>query len=233
MVAAPFLPDESKPADDDIVSQFPAVERLFRDIIESWLLVDHSTDGEHTQVTLPERAGDPSNATDIGFLYTKDDSGDTELFYEDDDGAVVQITLDGAVSAAQTGVLEAPANTSMIFYQSAAPAGWTKDTASTLNNHALRLVTSQAWGAGSQGSDPFSTVFNSSKAVDTHVLGIDEIPAHTHAAGVSSTAASGSAIAAMTDVGPLVTGPTGGGGGHTHTIVLDVNYIDVIRATKN
>jgi len=38
---------------------------------------------------------DPSTISDKGFVYAKDDSGDTELFYMDDGGAVVQITKDG------------------------------------------------------------------------------------------------------------------------------------------
>lgn len=37
----------------------------------------------------------PSAVLDKGFLYAKDDSGDTELFYMDDGGVVVQITKDG------------------------------------------------------------------------------------------------------------------------------------------
>jgi len=40
----------------------------------------------------------PSSVSDKGFLYAKDDSGDTELFYMDDGGAVVQITKDGQLN---------------------------------------------------------------------------------------------------------------------------------------
>jgi hypothetical protein len=40
----------------------------------------------------------PSAVSDKGFLYAKDDSGDTELFYMDDGGAVVQITKDGQLN---------------------------------------------------------------------------------------------------------------------------------------
>jgi hypothetical protein len=49
-------------------------------------------------IQLLEEAGDPANVADTGFVYTKDDGGDTELFYEDDGGAVVQITEDGALA---------------------------------------------------------------------------------------------------------------------------------------
>jgi len=99
MASPPFLPDQTKPGDSDVVSQFPTAERTFRDVIESWLLVDHDTSGFHAQVTLPERGSDPTNDTDTGFLYTKDDgSGNTELFYEDDDGNVIQLTSGGVLN---------------------------------------------------------------------------------------------------------------------------------------
>ncbi len=46
---------------------------------------------------IPEAEGDPVAVLNDGYLYTKDDSGDTELFYLDDSGNVVQITKDGLV----------------------------------------------------------------------------------------------------------------------------------------
>ncbi len=49
--SAPFDPDETKPADTDVVSQYPAIERTYRDVIESWLVVDHDkTVGGHDQL---------------------------------------------------------------------------------------------------------------------------------------------------------------------------------------
>lgn len=230
MATPPFLPDESKPADSDIVSQYPAVERAFRDIMESWLLVDHDTAGEHTQVTLPESAGDPSNVTDTGFVYTKDDGGDTELFYEDAAGNVTQITVGGSV-------LNFPATTSMFFYQSAAPTGWTKDTNATLGNHALKLVTDVVWSGGSKGATAFDSVFGSSKTAGAHELSIAEMPAHTHDVQAGDTSGTpfvrgGVGNQNQNNIsGAALT--TGGGGTHTHTLSLDLNHIQVIRATKD
>lgn len=234
MAAPPFLPDETKPGDNDVVSQFPALERAFRDIIEDWLLVDHDTAGEHAQVTLAELGADPTNATDTGFLYTKDDGGDTELYYEDDGGAVVQLTLDGALNVA-VGVLDAPTNTSMLFYQSAAPTGWTKDTTAGRDNHAIRVVTSTAWSSGSKGATPFTTVFGSGKATASHVLTVSQMPAHTHGMliGDSPDAAVASGGNQAASASNADTQSRGGGGGHTHTLSLDLNYLNVIRATKD
>ncbi len=223
MATPPFLPDETKPADDDIVSQFPAVERTFRDVIEDWLLVDHDTAGEHKQVTLPERASNPSAASDTGFLYTKDDGADTELYYRDDSGNVVQITEDGALA-----VTTFPAGTKMLFVQTAAPTGWTKDV--DQNDKALRVVSGTP---GTGGATAFTTVFGSSKATASYTLLTADIPAHVHTVTTSGTG-SGAVILASTSGGtPKDTSSTGGGGGHTHDLSLDLQYMDVIKATKD
>jgi hypothetical protein len=44
---------------------------------------------------LPE-ISDPTAVTNAGLIYTKDDGGDTELYYRDDSGNIVQLTRDGA-----------------------------------------------------------------------------------------------------------------------------------------
>jgi hypothetical protein len=49
---------------------------------------------------------DPVFAADKGFVYVKDDSGDTELYYMDDGGAVVQLTKDGELNVSVTAVTE-------------------------------------------------------------------------------------------------------------------------------
>ena len=42
---------------------------------------------------------DPNTRTNAGSVYTKDDSGDTELFYKDNSGNITQITKDGTLNA--------------------------------------------------------------------------------------------------------------------------------------
>ena len=110
--------DETKPAgtraptlgDDDI--------REFKQQVRERLAVDHDyrsseagaesvtvptgTIGYHVKVTLTERAADPTNVANAGILYTKDDGGDTELYWEDDSGNVKQLTKDGALNIAAT-----------------------------------------------------------------------------------------------------------------------------------
>lgn len=53
MASPPFNINELLPGDSDIVSQHPTNARAFRDIVESWLLIDHNNLGFHTKVTVP------------------------------------------------------------------------------------------------------------------------------------------------------------------------------------
>jgi len=48
MATPPFNIAETLPQDDDFASAFPSVERTFRDVVESWLLVEHGVSGHHT-----------------------------------------------------------------------------------------------------------------------------------------------------------------------------------------
>jgi len=83
-----------------------------------------------------------------------------------------------------------PAGTVMLFFQAAAPTGWTKST--THNNKAIRIVSGS--GGVSAGSTGFTTVFtsrtpsgtvsvsgsNTGGSVSSHTLTTAEIPSHTH-----------------------------------------------------
>lgn len=76
MASPPFNIAETVPGDSDIASQFPGTERIFRDVVESWLLTEHDVNGRHKQVGLADRqasvpAGEPNIYTiwqDAGIL---------------------------------------------------------------------------------------------------------------------------------------------------------------------
>lgn len=102
---------ETAPLDNAVISQFPANERAARSAVKDNFAVDHhDTDdsqvGFHEQVTLIERGSDPSTASDVGTIYTKDVSGTTEVFYKDAAGNVVQLTTAGRVRGQQKPVLK-------------------------------------------------------------------------------------------------------------------------------
>ena len=70
----------------------------------------------------------------------------------------------------------------MLFHQSSAPTGWTKQTAN--NNRALRVVNGNT-GGGQGGSNDFTTAFNSSRStsggsVGNRTLSTSQIAKHNH-----------------------------------------------------
>lgn len=143
-----------------------------------------------------------------------------------------------------------PSGTVMLFAQTSAPSGWTKDT-TLYNNSALRVVTGTA---STGGSVDFTTAFASqtptitisaiSGTAGATTLTTPQIPSHTHpqggAAGNATQPGGGG-----TTYSQNVTGATGGGGSHDHpfsftsgtatssAINLAVKYVDVIRAAKD
>jgi hypothetical protein len=148
--------------------------------------------------------------------------------------------------------------TVMLFAQTTAPTGWTKNT-TTGDNSALRVVTGTASTGGSQG---FTTAFASQTPTGSvsitsvtgtagaTTLSTPQIPSHNH--GVNNANGPGANPNVQGTVigyfnGQSGSGNTGGGGSHDHpfsfssgsgtfsgnAINLAVQYIDVIRATKN
>lgn len=118
-----------------------------------------------------------------------------------------------------------PAGTVMLFVQTAAPTGWTKSV--THDNKALRVVSGTV---GSGGSVAFTTVFGR-VATDAHTLTTSEMPSHNHSAPTNSgTGGHGWYYYSAGD--QYGSSYAGGGGSHSHSIDMRVQYVDVIVATK-
>lgn len=163
-----------------------------------------------------------------------------------------------AAAAFDTGTL-------MLFQQTSAPTGWTKQT--THNNKALRVVSGTA---SSGGTTAFTTVFANQTptitttagtlavgagtfAVAATTLTSTQIPSHTHTYQPGGSGCGSGGIMVNGDPAGFPTrnvGSTGGGGSHTHSlsgapslsgspsssssaITLDVQYVDLIIASKN
>ena len=150
-----------------------------------------------------------------------------------------------------------PAGTRMLFQQTAAPTGWVKETSS--NNVALRVVSGTV---GTGGTVAFTTAFQpftvsisgntGNKAaggtVANHTLSTARIPSHTHAY-VRPNAGAGGGKGAGASSGNANSGAAGGSQAHNHgftgadhnhsfsgssaAVNVDVQYVDVIIATKS
>jgi hypothetical protein len=122
-----------------------------------------------------------------------------------------------------------PSGTVMLFVQTAAPAGWTKST--TNNDKALRVVSGTA---STGGTVAFSTAFANGTTGST-TLTTTQIPSHTHLINKSTggVVAGGAGMAAGATNTTATSQATGGGLSHDHSLNIDVQYVDVIIATKN
>lgn len=158
----------------------------------------------------------------------------------------------GQVSASglQSGVTLASGTVSL-FYQSAAPTGWTQVT--SLNDYDMRLVSSGGGTTG--GTTAYSTVFTNvtiaAPTISATTLSLSQIPSHNHQAnaiyGGPDIVTGGqyvyqtSVIGAYNTCNPTASvAPNGGGGSHTHTVsggggtvTLNVRYANIILCSKN
>jgi len=132
-----------------------------------------------------------------------------------------------------------PSGTLMLFQQTTAPTGWTKQT--THDNKALRVVSGSA---SSGGSVAFTTAFASqgvSGTVGGTTLTTAQIPSHTHTLGTAIGCGANLRVqidGASGTGGTFTTSATGGGGSHDHSftgtaINLAVQYVDLIIASKD
>lgn len=137
-------------------------------------------------------------------------------------------------------------NTVSVFYQAAAPTGWSKVTSH--NDKALRLVNGTGGGFGfggtsGAGGNSFTTVFPSTTqsvnvsfssnvpvtgTVGNTTLTVAQIPDHTHNSLVGGTASASSGGSTFRTSGSNSTGgvnsPGGTGGSHNHPFSGTVNF---------
>lgn len=133
-------------------------------------------------------------------------------------------------SRAKAGGKAFPTGTVLLFYQAAAPLGWTKLT--TQNDKAIRVVSGAGGVAG--GTNAFSTVM-AQTVVGSSSLSTAQLANHSHTVGnqgATNTAGIGCSTNYATG-GAGNTGASGSGSTHNHTIALSVQFIDIILASKN
>jgi hypothetical protein len=152
----------------------------------------------------------------------------------DPNRAVTPLTLAGT-----TAVKPFVTGTRMLFQQTAAPTGWTKEVSATYNNAALRLYTGTI---ATGGVNAFTSVFSTSRTTSTDAA---DLAAHTHgvsalrgkvAAGTGSgdTGVRGGASGNFTQVLSGNTDSAGAGGGHNHTMTnMNLKFVGTIIASIN
>ena len=154
---------------------------------------------------------------------------------------------DGSI---QTTASVIPSGTSMLFYQAAAPTGWTQIT--SLNDYSLRVVSGS--GGGYTGGNGVSSFFSGYNTVGSTTLTTSQIPSHSH--GVNDPGHTHGSMNAAANPDTFNSSPfvpnrasidtpfdwsavtgisiqsTGGGGSHNHTIP-NLAYADIIICTKS
>jgi len=218
--------DETKPSggrarslgDDDI--------REFKRAMTERMAVDHlahSDESGQSNVYYHKKVGfgaplaaDPSNAANVGFLYTKDVNGKVELFFIDEDGDAIQLSNPVGVSILSD--VDGWRSGDLLLSSSTdTPTGWS-DVSTTYDNKFIRI-----------GDDtPLTTTggadtHDHGAATASHTLTEAQMPAHTHTVTGAKAAWADSADGEIhrTSTGTqrdFSTNSAGSGGGHSHVI---------------
>lgn len=174
---------EAAPGDSDAITEGAERIRDTRTGIRERLEHDHymaiaGTDadhGEHKQITFNAPLGaDPANGAEKGALYTKDVATKVELFWEDEDGNVIQLTAGGVMNPDH--FIEA--GTKMVFYQDAAPTGWTIEN--TLDDKLLFITKGSVAGGETGGGAHASGTWTQPDHTHTGPSHTHTGPSHTH-----------------------------------------------------
>lgn len=225
------------PPDTENINQGAGRIRNLKTGIQERMVVNHlwagdANDGKHLRVTLPP-ANEGVPEAGEGVLYSSVVAGNTELWYRDSAGHLVQLTSLGSVFAPST----FPALTRLAFSNAAPPPGWTQLTG--IHDRVIRMVDDTS-GQGVGGSWTLSGIavststttttttgttvgLTGSVSVDGHVLTTAEIPALSFNSDYPTFA--GTLNASGSNASSLATGTTthatnsiGGGGAHTHGV---------------
>lgn len=126
--------------------------------------------------------------------------------------------------------------TRMLFNQTTAPTGWTKDTDAALNDSILRIVT----GTVSQGGSQAFSDFNGIDSTGAHTLTTAEIPSHNHGISTRDGGLSGSFTSGIkyesSFRGSFFTvnsNNAGSNGSHSHGLTVNIKYNDFIVCEKD
>ena len=220
----------------------------YSDLVGTPALHTVATSGDFNDLLNQPAPFDPTTLATVATTGSFNDLSDQPAPFDPTTLATVATT--GSYSDLSGTPQSFPTGTKMLFQQTSAPTGWTKDT--THNNKALRVVSGTA---GSGGTSSFTTAFanRSTNSVATggtvsnHTLTTSQMPSHSHNVTYyrSNGAYNQTLPGRNTDSDQSTTRATGsaGGGGshshgftgssHSHTLDMAVQYVDLIIATKD
>lgn len=148
-------------------------------------------------------------------------------------GTQADLNLLSGIAAASRKVINFAAGTACLFYQDSAPTGWT--IVSAVDEHMVRLTGGDAVGGSETGGttggtndfvDQFTSITTGSESSHTHGAGSYQV----NVGGVSNGLLGGSATLATTGV-RSVTGTSGAGSAHDHTVDLRAKHANCIIAS--
>lgn len=211
MASPPFNINQLVPADNDIVSQFPATERTFRDIVESWFLVDGNTMGRKNKVSFDHQNTDPAGTDDVTTVWA-DSAG----------------ILRAKIGTGNAMALDVPLGTILEYSLTTLPEGyiWADGTAVTSAYPAYRAALIAAGNPyGSDGVNPLRPDRRERVAAGKGNMGGTSSPGRLDSATTLGGTQGAKSITLLASQIPPLTGTTSTDGAHTH------NFFAVLSIT--
>jgi microcystin-dependent protein len=211
-VLPPFNINEGVPEDNSILSQHPFAARAFRDVVESWLLINHNVQGRHDEL---EQDWQPDTFTGTASV---------TMFWASTAGLGLPVMR---IGTAGIEALTFPPGTLLDFAGTTAPTGYVLVSGQELNRtgDGARVFdgTGTVWGPGNG-----STTFNVPDARGRVFAGMDNMGfgAAGRLTGATFAAALGSEVHQLTTAQLAVTTPAGTINSHNHF----VSNVDTVGA---
>lgn len=190
MASPPFSLSTSTPGDSDIVSQFPLNERTVRDIVQSWLVVNHDTNGNHNNIIMPYQSTPATPAASLLKIYATA-TGRLQVLFPDGHVEPIGVPAGAVIFAGYTplGYLigDGSAISRSVYADLFTVYGITfgsGDGSTTFNIPDLRgrYLAAEDNGVGNLTSTYYgvSPVLSAKGGLQNHVQTVAEMPAHSH-----------------------------------------------------
>src|SRR5574342_348678 len=203
MASPPFNISQDVPADDDFVSPFPNVERNYRDIVESWFLIDGNNMGRSNKRSFDWQGSAPTPVASVTQIWADDAQGDMLIQRGTSSpeylGVPTGTVLEFAGATAPAGYLlcygqEVSRSTYAVLFAVIGTTHGVGNGTTTFNLPDYRgrvgvgkddMGGSAANRITSGGSGINGTTLGAVGGAETHTLTVGQIPSHSHTATVT------------------------------------------------